>query len=47
MNNLKRQQNEHDFDHWEDLAGGNRKYWFEVKGKTGGKARYDKNSGHA
>jgi len=47
MNNLKRQQNEHDFDHWEDLAGGSRKYWFEVKGKTGGKARYDKNSGHA
>ena len=42
MNEQKRKQNEREFDRWEDEAGGNRKYWFDVKGKTGAIARYIK-----
>lgn len=33
-------RNERRFDHWEDLAGGGRRYWFEVAGRYGWKARY-------
>ncbi len=42
MNEQKRKQNEREFDHWEDDANGNRKYWFDVKGKAGAIARYIK-----
>lgn len=35
-----RQQNEKKFGHWEDLAGGGRRYWTEVRGRLGWRARY-------
>lgn len=35
-----RSRNERRFDHWEDLDGGGRRYWFEVAGRHGWKARY-------
>ncbi len=38
----KRQLNERKFPSWENLPEGGRKYWFEVKGKHGWKARYVK-----
>ena len=31
--NDKRAKNEKEFDRWEELPGGGRRYWFEVKGK--------------
>ncbi|MDX2003072.1 MAG: hypothetical protein SFW35_11605 [Chitinophagales bacterium] len=42
MNAAKRKQNENEFEHWEELPEGGRKYWFDTKGKTGGFARYIK-----
>lgn len=42
MSSGKREQNEKEFDYWEDLDGGGRKYWFDIKGKSGGSARYIK-----
>ena len=42
MNKSKKVKNEKEFDRWEELAEGGRKYWFDVKGKTGGLARYIK-----
>jgi hypothetical protein len=42
MNAGKRAQNENEFDNWEDLPDGGRRYWFDVKGKMGGLARYVK-----
>ena len=42
MSLSKRLKNEREFDHWEELSNGDRKYWFEVIGKTGGFARYIK-----
>ncbi|MFA4828692.1 MAG: hypothetical protein WC855_02620 [Thermodesulfovibrionales bacterium] len=38
----KRQLNERKFPNWENLSNGGRKYWLEVKGKHGWKARYVK-----
>ncbi len=37
-----RTQNERKFGRWEDLPGGGRRYWFEVTGRQGWKARYVK-----
>jgi len=37
-----RLQNEHKFGHWEELPHGGRRYWFEVAGRRGWKARYVK-----
>jgi hypothetical protein len=31
-----RQQNEKDFENWEDLPDGGRRYWFDRKGKVWG-----------
>jgi len=38
----KRQQNERDFTDWIDIENGGRKYWFEIIGRKGGRARYIK-----
>ncbi len=38
----KRRLNERKFPTWEDLHNGGRKYWLDVKGKHGWKARYVK-----
>lgn len=38
----RREQNERKFSDWVTLPDGGRKYWFEVKGKSGCKARYVK-----
>ncbi len=35
-----RPQNERKFGHWEELPYGGRRYWFEVAGRRGWKARY-------
>ncbi len=35
-----RSQNERKFGHWEELPSGGRRYWFEVAGRQGWKARY-------
>ena len=40
MNSDKRKKNEIEFDNWEDLPDGGRKYWFDIDGKHGGFARY-------
>lgn len=42
MNKQKRGQNEKKFGSWEELPGGGRRYWYEVKGRHGWKARYVK-----
>ena len=38
----KRKQNEKDFGNWEELSNDGRKYWFDVQGRAGGRARYIK-----
>lgn len=38
----KRQLNEKKFLNWEKLSNGGRKYWLEIKGRHGWKARYVK-----
>ncbi|MDD4890714.1 MAG: hypothetical protein PHU85_12385 [Phycisphaerae bacterium] len=38
----KREQNEKKFGRWEALARGGRRYWLEVSGRHGWKARYIK-----
>jgi len=38
----KRQLNEKKFTSWDDLPGGGRRYFLEVEGKHGWKARYVK-----
>jgi hypothetical protein len=38
----KRQLNEKKFPNWENLPDGGRRYWLEVEGKHGWKARYVK-----
>jgi len=38
----KRGQNERKFGNWETLPEGGRRYWYEVTGRTGWKARYVK-----
>ena len=35
-----RAQNEKKFRNWEDLAGGGRRYWLDVLGRLGWRARY-------
>ena len=42
MSISKRAKNENEFDQWEDLSDGRRRYWFDVVGKSGGFARYIK-----
>lgn len=42
MSHKKRKENEKKFTHWEDNKDGSRKYWFDIKGRTGWKARYVK-----
>jgi len=42
LNINKRQDNEKKFPKWEELPDGSRKYWFEIEGRTGWKARYVK-----
>ena len=37
-----REQNEQKFPHWEILENGGRKYWLDVRGRLGWKARYVK-----
>ena len=37
-----REQNERKFSNWEILEAGGRKYWFDVRGRLGWKARYVK-----
>src|SRR3989304_5263456 len=37
-----RAQNERKFDKWEDLPNGGRRYWLDVTGRQGWKARYVK-----
>jgi hypothetical protein len=39
---LKRTANERRFDTWRDLPGGGRRYWYEVPGRRGWRARYIK-----
>jgi len=38
----KRRQNEKKFPKWIELPDGGRKYWYEIKGKLGFRARYVK-----
>ncbi len=38
----KRHHNEKKFGSWEELPGGGRRYWYEVEGHLGWKARYYK-----
>jgi hypothetical protein len=35
-----REQNERKFGQWQDLPTGGRRYWFEVEGRFGWRARY-------
>ena len=37
-----RQQNERKFPHWIDLSDGGRRYWLDVAGQRGWRARYVK-----
>jgi len=38
----RRARNERKFSHWEELPNGDRRYWYEVKGRFGFKAHYVK-----
>ena len=42
MNDGKRRQNETKFGVWAELSTGGRRYWYEVKSRSGWKARYVK-----
>ena len=42
MDARRRQLNERKFGHWQDLPSGGRRYWLEVSGRSGWKARYVK-----
>ena len=42
MDEDKRRQNERKFGSWEPFAQGGRRYWYEVTGRYGWKARYVK-----
>ena len=37
-----RRQNERKFGNWQELPGGGRRYWYELIGRQGWKARYVK-----
>lgn len=38
----RRSQNERAFPNWETLGGGGRRYWLDVAGRSGWRARYVK-----
>lgn len=38
----KRRSNERKFPNWEEITGTGRKYWIDIKGRHGWKARYIK-----
>ena len=40
--NKNRKENEKKFTHWKNTNDGGRKYWFDIKGRMGWKARYVK-----
>jgi hypothetical protein len=42
MDSAKRSKNEKEFEKWDELPEGGRKYYFEVRRKMGGFARYIK-----
>jgi hypothetical protein len=42
MSEQRRRQNEKKFGSWEELLSGGRRYWYEVTGRQGWKARYVK-----
>ena len=42
MDQAKRRQNEKKFGTWEELSDGGRRYWYEVQGHSGWRARYVK-----
>ena len=42
MNESKRRENERKFSTWEELPGGGHRYFYEVQGRDGWKARYVK-----
>ena len=42
MNENKRRENERKFSAWEELPEGGRRYFYEVQGRDGWKARYVK-----
>jgi hypothetical protein len=42
MDERKRLQNERKFGSWEILPNGGRRYWYEIEGRLGWKARYVK-----
>ena len=37
-----RKQNETKFGHWDELPGGRRRYWYDLPGRNGWRARYIK-----
>jgi hypothetical protein len=38
----KRRENERKFGHWDESPDGRRRYWYDVQGRTGWRARYVK-----
>lgn len=42
MDAKKREQNERKFGNWRDVSNGGREYWYEVRGRSGWRARYVK-----
>ncbi|NKB71880.1 MAG: hypothetical protein GKR89_32795 [Candidatus Latescibacteria bacterium] len=42
MSLKKRRENERKFGHWQNLADGGRRYFYEVEGRKGWRARYVK-----
>lgn len=42
MDKRKRQQHEKKFGSWETVPGGGRRYWYDIQGRHGWKARYIK-----
>jgi len=37
-----RKQNETKFGHWDEVPGGGRRYWYDLSGRNGWRARYVK-----
>lgn len=42
MDQQKREQNEKKFGNWKELSHGGRRYWYDVEGRAGWRARYVK-----
>ncbi|MFN4219227.1 MAG: hypothetical protein ACK4HB_08150 [Candidatus Bipolaricaulia bacterium] len=42
LDEAKRRRNERVFKNWEELPNGGRRYWYEIHGRLGWKARYVK-----